>query len=222
MNLLKRNINGNSYVGAFSASSEKLTLISNGVSPKDESIIRENLATETHRLSINGSNLIGIYAVLNSNGVLLPEIAYAEEMRELNSLKERIRIGALPGDMNALGNNILANDKIAIINPNFDKSASDMIADVLDVEIIRMSIGGYETVGANNILTNNGMVLNNFASDKELDMAKDLVGNVSQSTANTGSVFIGLASVANTKGLIVGEDTTGFELARMEEGLTDQ
>jgi translation initiation factor 6 len=221
MNLLKRNINGNSYVGAFSSSSEDITLISRGVSTKDESIIRETLGTETFRISISGSSLVGIYSVLNSNGILLPDMMYTEELKELDHLKEKLRIGTLKSDMNALGNNILANDKVAIINPNFQRADAEIIADVLDVEIIRMAIGGYETVGANNILTNNGMVLNNFASDNELEEAKSLVKNVSQSTANLGSVFVGLASVANTKGLMVGEDTTGFELARMEEGLSE-
>ncbi len=221
MNLLKRNINGNSYVGAFSSSSEDITLISRGVSTKDESIIRETLGTETFRISVSGSNLVGIYAVLNSNGILLPEMTYTEELKELNHLKDKLRIGTLKSDMNALGNNILANDKIAIINPNFQKAEADAIADVLDVEVIRIAIGGYETVGANNILTNTGMVLNNFASDNELEQAKSLVKNVSQSTANLGSVFVGLASVANAKGLMVGEDTTGFELSRMEEGLSE-
>ncbi len=220
MNLLKRNINGNSYVGAFSSSSEDITLISRGVSTKDEAIIRETLGTEVFRISVSGSNLVGIYSVLNSNGILLPEMIYTEEMKELNNLKDKLRIGTLKSDMNALGNNILANDKIAIINPNFQRAEAEVIADVLDVEIIRMAVGGYETVGANNILTNNGMVLNNFASDSEIEEAKSLADNVSQSTANLGSVFIGLASVANTKGLMVGEDTTGFELARMEEGLS--
>lgn len=220
MNLLKRNINGNSYVGAFSSSSEDITLISRGVSTKDEAIIRETLGTEVFRISVSGSNLVGIYSVLNSNGILLPEMIYTEEMKELNNLKDKLRIGTLKSDMNALGNNILANDKIAIINPNFQRAEAEVIADVLDVEIICMAVGGYETVGANNILTNNGMVLNNFASDSEIEEAKSLADNVSQSTANLGSVFIGLASVANTKGLMVGEDTTGFELARMEEGLS--
>ena len=220
MNLLKRNINGNSYVGAFSSSSEDITLISRGVSTKDESIIRETLGTDIFRISVSGSNLVGIYTVLNSNGILFPEMTYTEELKELNHLKDKLRIGTLKSDMNALGNNILANDKIAIINPNFQRAEAEVIADVLDVEIIRMAVGGYETVGANNILTNNGMVLNNFASDSEIEEAKSLADNVSQSTANLGSVFIGLASVANTKGLMVGEDTTGFELARMEEGLS--
>jgi translation initiation factor 6 len=221
MNLLKRNINGNSYVGAFSSSSEDITLISRGVSTKDESIIRETLGTDIFRISVSGSNLVGIYTVLNSNGILFPEMTYTEELKELNHLKDKLRIGTLKSDMNALGNNILANDKVAIINPNFQRAESDVIADVLDVEIIRMAIGGYETVGANNILTNKGMVLNNFASERELEEAKSIVKNVSQSTANLGSVFVGLASVANTKGIIVGEDTTGFELARMEEGLSE-
>jgi translation initiation factor 6 (eIF-6) len=39
------------------------------------------------------------------------------------------------------------------------------------------------------------------------------------STANTGSPAIGLSAVANSKGIIVGESTTGYELNRMLESL---
>ncbi len=222
MNAIKRNINGSSYIGAFSACSEKITLLGNGIIPKDEAIVADALGTETIKISINGSNLIGIYAVLNSNGILLPELAFTEDISGISRMKSGAKVAIIKSDLNALGNNVLANDKIAIINPRFPKPAADSIGDALDVEVIKMSIGGYETVGASNILTNSGMVLNNRATEEELDLAKELVGNVSQSTANLGSGFIGLASIANSKGIIVGEETTGFELARMEQGLSSE
>ncbi len=82
-----------------------------------------------------------------------------------------------------------------------------------------MSIGGYETVGANNILTNKGIVINNKVSEDEEALLKDLFKNVSQSTANMGSLSIGLCTIANSNGIVAGGATTGYELANMTDGL---
>ena len=91
---------------------------------------------------------------------------------------------------------------------------------MLDVETVRMEIGGFHTVGANNILTNKGFVLNNRASEEEKERVEGILGmKVEQSTANTGSVNIGLCVVANSKGMMAGEATSGYELARIAESL---
>ena len=38
-------------------------------------------------------------------------------------------------------------------------------------------------------------------------------------TANTGSLSIGLAVIANSKGVVIGNSTTGFEIVRIVNGL---
>ena len=83
-----------------------------------------------------------------------------------------------------------------------------------------MQIGGYKTVGANNILTNKGLVINNKATDLEQKEWEEKTGfKTIRTTANTGSLAIGLSVVANTKGVVAGESTTGFELNRIIQGL---
>ncbi len=125
---------------------------------------------------------------------------------------QRINSGA-----NALKNNILANDKIAIVNPEYSRKDAAEIEDVLDVEVIRMKIANSSTVGASNILTNKGIVVNSRASEEEVKELEKIVNlHAEQATANTGSVYIGLSAVANTKGLVIGDETTGYEIARME------
>ncbi|MCL5008296.1 MAG: translation initiation factor 6, partial [Candidatus Marsarchaeota archaeon] len=130
-----------------------------------------------------------------------------------------VSVHVLDTDLNALGNNILANDTIAIINPNYSSKEAKHISDLLGVEVIRMGIGGFETVGANNILTNKGIVLNNAVSEKEEEELKGIFKSVSQSTANMGALSIGLCAVANSKGVVVGKSTTGYELANISDGL---
>ena len=63
------------------------------------------------------------------------------------------------------------------------------------------------------------MVLNNNVSDEETTILKQFSKNISQSTANTGSLSIGICVVANSKGIIFGKNTSGYEMASIQEGL---
>ncbi|MGC9099315.1 MAG: translation initiation factor IF-6 [Candidatus Micrarchaeia archaeon] len=212
---------GNSYIGIFGVATDKFCLLGKNVPRKKSEIIAKVLGVDVFEASIDSSHLVGMYIAANSKGVLLPktteEEEYAAIKKELSDIAE---VKVFDTDLNALRNNILANDKIAIINPDFDKEEEKFIGDVLDVEVIRSSIGGFNTVGANNILTNKGVVFNNrIKSEEKKNLEKMLGFSGEQSTANLGSLNIGLSSIANSKGLILGELTTGYELARIADSL---
>ncbi len=220
MGVAKMQILGNDYVGAWSVATDRFFLLGSEVNKKTAGIISETLGVGIVRALVGGSSLLGIYACGNSKGVLVPNLMEDHELRELRKSLPGIRAEVLQTDLNALKNNILANDRIAIINPNFGPEEERRIRDVLDVETIRMEIGGFHTVGANNILTNKGFVLNNRADEGEKERIEKILGmKVEQSTANTGSVNIGLCVVANSSGLIAGDSTSGYELARIAESL---
>lgn len=220
MGIAKMSLYGNDYIGAFAVSNDSFTIVGGSPKQSSRSMIEENLKTKIVETLINGSDLVGIYCAANSNHILIPEMVYKSEIERLESQLNGVKVNILRSDLNALRNNILANDKIALINPNYSVSDSKLIGEMLDVEVIRMSIGGFETVGANNILTNKGIVLNNEISEAEEESLKKIFHNVSQSTANLGSVSIGLCTLANSKGLLVGSATTGFEIANMADGLS--
>lgn len=219
MGILKGSIRGNAYIGAFATSTDDIVLLSHTATKNEETAIESTLDVKAVRCSISGSDLVGIYTVANANGILVPEIAEGYEIERIRKAFPGMNVQVLPGNLNALKNNILANDRIAIINPEYRNDEAKIIGDVLGVEVAKFSIGGFPTVGANNLITNKGLVLNNHASEEETARAKELMGNVSHSTANLGSSSIGLCAVANSKGLYIGNETTGFELARISQTL---
>jgi translation initiation factor 6 len=220
MGIAKMRIQGNDYVGAWSAATDKFFLVGSEVSKKTADIIREALGVEIVRAMVGGSSLLGIYASANSRGVLVPNLMEGYEFRDLKKALPEVTVAMLETDLNALKNNILANDRIAIINPNFSRDEELRIRDVLDVETLRLEIGGFHTVGANNILTNKGFVLNSRAGEDEKERLEKILGmRIEQSTANMGSVNIGLCVVANSNGVIAGDSTSGYELARIAESL---
>ncbi len=216
MSTLRINVGGNSYVGAFLVATDRFCILG-PIGSKHAQRISRALGADTFTSTVSASNLVGIYAAANSKGLLLP---FNAEERELSFLKESLQgvvVQRINSGANALKNNILANDKIAIVNPEYSRKDAAEIEDVLDVEVIRMKIANSSTVGASNILTNKGIVVNSRASEEEVKELEKIVNlHAEQATANTGSVYIGLSAVANTKGLVIGDETTGYEIARME------
>ncbi len=219
MGIAKTSLFGNDYIGAFSVTNEQVTIVGGSPRGSAETVMTENLGTKVVETLINGSDLVGIYAVINSKSLILPEMVYRSELEKLRQELFGVEISTFKTDLNAIRNNILVNDKIAIINPRYDARETEEIGSMLGVEVVKMSIGGYETVGANNILTNKGIVLSNRVSEDEEELLKELFSSVSQSTANTGSLSIGHCAIANSSGIVAGGSTTGYELANIAEGL---
>lgn len=211
---------GNDYVGALATCTDSFFLLGRNASNGEERGIARALGVECVRSSIAGSALVGIYVVANSRGVLLPYGTEENELEEVRKALPGVRVEIFRTEYNALKNNILVNDSVAVINPSYGREEERFIGSVLGVRTTRASIGGFGTVGATNILTNRGLVVNNRASEEEKLELEKLTGMGSeQSTANLGSVYIGLCVIANSKGLVAGGETTGFELAHITDAL---
>jgi translation initiation factor 6 len=219
MGIAKATIGNNSYIGAFALATDSYAVVAANSTKSERSIIEENLGCKAVPTTVDGSDLVGVYAIANARGILLPEMADRVEISLLKKHLPGVVVDVIPTGLNALRNNILANDKLAIINPEYSRMEAGKIGETLGVEVIKRRIGSFGTVGANNIITNKGIVVNNSATDDDIEFAKGLGLQVSQTTANLGSLSIGLSAVANSKGAVVGDQTTGFELARISEGL---
>ncbi len=208
-------MNGSDYIGIYCAASDGFVLVPDSIRQKERDVVMAALGVEAFGARIGGSDLIGLLARANSNGIVLSNLALEEEIRAIRRLGLG-NVAVLESDLNAVGSNILANDRIAIINEDYSREDERRVSDVLGVEAIRWSAGGFKTVGANNILTNSGLVVNNRSTDDEKRLLDSRTGFDSvRSTANTGAVAIGLSVAANRNGIVAGEATTGYELARI-------
>jgi translation initiation factor 6 len=223
MDAAKCRIRGSDYNGVFCTASDKLIFAPLHLTEKENDILSATLKTEIAEVYIGDSDLVGLFARANSNGVILSNLASAEEARIIKEKAGGINVGILNSNINAIGSNILANDKIAIINEEYEHHEARQIGDILGVEVVKSIIGGFRTVGANNILTNKGLVINNKATELEQKEWEKLTGfKAMRTTANTGGLAVGLAVVVNSVGVVAGEATSGFELNRIVQGLEQQ
>ncbi len=220
MGAVKYTMRGSDYVGAFAVATERYCFVGIDATGTAEGVIAETLKVEVIRTSVGNSGFIGVLARANSNGILLSNLAEEREIDVLRKACTGMNISVMESALNAVGNNILANDKIAIVNPDYSAEELRQINDTLGVEAVRAETGGFKTVGANNILTNAGLVVNNRSTDLEKERIDALTGFESvRTTANSGSLGIGISTLANSKGVMAGAGTTGFELSRIMEAL---
>ncbi|MFA5382955.1 MAG: translation initiation factor IF-6 [Candidatus Micrarchaeia archaeon] len=218
MKSAKASVFGNPYIGVYAIANEKICLVAKHMPDDLIKLIRDTLDVEVIKASIGGSDLLGIYAVMNSKGIVVPSLIFDSELEELKKLK--LDIYVMEDKYNACGNNIAANDNGGILNNNIPKEEINKISECLGVDLVPMHIKNYETVGSLCSVTNKGFVIYNDISDEKMSQLEKIFKvRGLNSTANTGSYFVGISIVANSKGCVVGDITTGFELQRIQEGL---
>ncbi|MEM0157948.1 MAG: translation initiation factor IF-6 [Thermoplasmataceae archaeon] len=178
---------------------------------------RDHLGVDVRLTQISSSNLIGSLMVMNSNGLVVNQMgddAILGDMGNRNVLY-------LKDKVNAVGNDILANDRGAIIHRAFSASSKRKIEDALGVEVIKGSIGGIKTVGSAAVLTKKGLLVTPEATEDEIAFLSEFFKVPAKSgTANFGNIYIGSSVVANSKGIFVGRDTTPIEIGRIDDVLS--
>ncbi|MBI5158842.1 translation initiation factor IF-6 [Candidatus Micrarchaeota archaeon] len=220
MNYAKTTQFGNAFLGLFACASDLIALLPKNCSDKLLNACNEVLGVEIARVSIANSEFIGLMAAMNDNGVILPTTIDSREASELKKLTG-LNVCVSKSRWCALGNNLVANSHGCIASPLLSKTDVKEIQDCLGVEAVQSQIAGYSTVGSACIATNKGFVAHNDATDEELKFIESIL-KVSglNATANMGVPFVGISMIANSKGCVVGEPTSGFELGRITQALS--
>ncbi len=207
---------GNPLVGMYAKVSEEFAVV--GV--RDDSFaeaIREELGVEVIKTTVAGSELVGALLTLNSNGAVVSSSITSKELEALRR-KLEVKVGDTP--MTCFGNNFCVNDRGGIANPEVDGKVISEASEFLGIEIVKGTIGGIKTVGMAAVITNRGGLVNPNITEWEQKKIESVMGvDVLAGTVNFGNDMVGSSVLANSKGCIVGRDTTGYELGIVEEAL---
>lgn len=214
--LLKGALHNSPFVGIFIECNEELAVVPTDLSSAELSLIEDSLNISVHKTMFNGCPLIGSLMVMNSKGAVVTDFATKEDLEFLKGYN----LLFIEDRINAVGNDILANDVAAIVHPDFEERSIKEISDVLDVEVIKKDLGGIKTVGSAAVITKKGMLVNPQVSDDDLKFLSDFFKVPAVvATANFGSLHLGASIIANSKGAIVGELSTTIEIGKIEENL---
>lgn len=208
---------GNPNIAVFATASESLALTAADASPSFVKDLEEALGVDVVKLSVGGSLVVGSLVAMNSNGAV---VSYLADDGELSRIDGRTPCMRLDDQLNAAGNNILVNDFGAIVNPEFSEATAKRIGEALGVEAVRSAIGGINTVGSACRVTNKGCACNMEATDEDIALIKDVLKVEAQrTTVNHGIRYVGAGIVANSKGAVVGDQTTPIEMGKIEDAL---
>ncbi|PIT83968.1 translation initiation factor IF-6 [Candidatus Micrarchaeota archaeon CG10_big_fil_rev_8_21_14_0_10_45_29] len=218
MEVCKSAYAGNEYVGLYAKASDSFALIPKS-SPQKFEERAKCLNAKIVKASVCGSAYLGVYTAANSKGVLASPLCDEKEVKEIK--EEGIEINVLQDTrFCAVGNNVACNSNGAIANPDMPREAVKEIEHALGVEVVQMEVAGYRAVGMMVVPTDGGWIAHNRITDEEAEKFEQIFkvkgGN---GTVNSGTPFVGIGMVANSKAAIVGEETSGFELGRIEQAL---
>ncbi len=221
MSIIKAQVFGQSVIGVYLTANNSFILYP----PTLLKPILKNFKTvfdePFYPVTINNSNLIGVYTASNKYGIIVPHIIRDDELDYLKSaMTESIQIGILKSIDNAFGNLIICNDKGAIIS-SFLSNYRREIEDILNVETVVYEFANYNLPGSIALTNNNGCLVHPLSTDEEVEYIASVlrVDEVDVSTVNRGTPYLNSGAIVNDKSGIFGSECTGPELMRLSSVL---
>ena len=220
MTILKYQIFGKNSVGVYLAVNNLFGLYPSTLLKPAIEKIKSVFETPFYPISINNSNLIGVYTASNKYGIIVPYITREEEIQQLknysNEINSGYQIGILESLDNAFGNLILCNDKGAIIS-TFLKDYKDQIEDTLCVETVIYEFVDNYLPGSISLTNNNGCLVHPLTTDEEIEIISEIlkVKEIDVSTVNRGIPYLSSGAIVNDQSGIFGYECTGPEMMRL-------
>ena len=210
--------NENPNLGVFCRTNDDLAFIRKDLSKKVKKKIKSVLDVDLIELSIADATIIGSLLAINSKGAVVTDFVDIDAVAVIKD--HGFDVCIISDKINAAGNDILVNDKGALVHPDLQEKSLNCIKETLKVPVFRGTIGSLKTVGMAAVVTNKGLLCHPKVTEEEKEILNKVFNvNVMIGTVNHGSPIIGSGLVANTKGAIIGNLTTGIEMVRIEEAL---
>ncbi len=214
MHVAKLKIHGSDAVGTFGYVTDEVGILGPVVSKEEEKTIKETLQLDTIiRTTIAGVPTVGIFLIGYKDKLLVPSIAYEEEIKTLEELFD-VKVVDVTND--ALRNNYFVwGKKKLLIAPRELRREANNLAKILNLDLIVIDEKEIE-LGSSIAGNDRGILVNPDIYPK----LKEVLGeNVYEATVNMGDGFVGAGMLINNKGYVVGSKTTGIELAQIDDYL---
>jgi len=218
MHILITNFYGNPNVGLYGYANDSYCLMGEDVPKHLIHQIGQVLKVPVHTITICGTSLVGAFCAGNNKKLLVPGIAFKEELARLKELK--IDFEVISTKHTALGNNLLCNDFGCLANPDFSADEKKKIRQALGVKLHPGNIAGLGIVGSLAAHNKHGCLIHRDASNKEIKEVQTLLNTKCETgTLNMANPYIRSSIICNSNGFIVGDACGGPEIANTDEVL---
>jgi len=210
--------NLNPNIGIYCRTNDSVVFLQQSLLKKTKQAVGKILDAKVIELCIADSTIIGSLLTCNSFGAVMTAFATKETFHTVE--QQGLHVLLVEDVINAAGNDILANDYGALVHPELKSTTIKQIGTVLDVPVQKGTIASLGTVGMAAVVTNKGCLCHPKTTPEEITQLKKVFDvDVMIGTINHGFPMIGSGLVANSKGAVIGNMTTGIEMGRIEEAL---
>jgi translation initiation factor 6 len=210
MELEKYNYEGNENIGFYATVTPEQAIY-----PPEFKRKKFFEAENSAEVYINRTRLVGLFTAGNSNCILIPEETTDRERKKLNEVG--IDFQVLDSPDNALGNLILCNDKGAYVSEKLSHKEEEL-EEALEVSVTFGKIAGIQNPGVCGLANDKGAIIHREASEDEARKVKEALDleDIDVGTVNLGSPYTGSGGLATEDQVLVGENTSGPEIGRID------
>ncbi len=216
--VLVTNFNSNPNLGLYAFATDKYCLIGTEVPEKLLPEIEEVLDVPIIKISIAGTSLLGVFLNGNNKCLLVPKIAFPNELEELD--RHKIKYKLIDTKLTCLGNNMICNDKGCVVSEEYGEREIKAIKEALKIDVVRAKIAELNTLGSLAVHTKKGLLCHHEILEHEAELLKKILKvEIFTGTVNMGVPFIGSGIICNNKGYIIGDASGGPEIVNADESL---
>ncbi len=199
---------GSIHIGVKMLITENFAFIPNNTPTSLQNLVQGLLEVKIFQIS---ESIIGSLVVANSFGMVISNVISSEVLEQINQVDLPVYQAS---EFFAFGNVVLANDYGGLISPIIPPKIRKNISETLNIPLETIKIAQSDLVGSLAFITNNGGLFTPLASEEEISEIKDILHlqQVGVGSVNRGSEFVASGMVGNTKGILIGRETTGIEI----------
>jgi translation initiation factor 6 len=201
-------LNGNIHIGVTIYNTENFALVPIEAPKSLVNLISHTLDVEVIKVA---ERIIGTLVVGNSEGFVISNVISQEVMEQIETTG--LPIYQAP-EFFAFGNIALVNDNGGLISPIIPPEIREKIQTILKVPISTRTLANSDLVGSLAYITNYGGLLSPQANEEDISFTKKTMNlkEIGVGSINKGSEFVASGIIGNTKGMLIGRETTGIEI----------
>ena len=218
MHVITANYDQNPNIGLFCYVNDKFCLVPKLFPKKLKKKFEEVLKVPIYETSAAGTSLLGVFFAGTDDILLVPEIMFESELKDLETFKIKYKI--IKSELTALGNNLLINGNVCIANPEYSNDVLKDIEAALKIKVKHGKISDLNIIGSLAGVNKKGCLTCPDIKNFEKKFLHDnLKVKVTTGTVNFGSPYVSSGLICNSNGFVIGDMSGGPEIQNADIAL---
>lgn len=201
-----------SNIGLKCYVNEKIAIVPNYTRDKDIKLINEVLQVQVIKGSIMGTDLLGVFIIGKNKNILVPDLTLDSEVKNLED--QGLKVKKVNEEKTCFGNNVFFYKNTALVSPEMSSNFKKAIEE-LKYKIKESKFENIETPASFTVSRKNKVLTSLTGDDLEI-LEETLHVKTEETTVNNGSPHLKSGILLNSKGILVGKQSTGRELTNID------